>query len=116
MKKKDSEDNFIVNSIIGEGAEFKGEFKLSGVIRIDGVFSGLLESKGKVLIGKSGKVDTDIRADVIIVGGTVNGNLYATERVELLETGIVSGDIITPRLMVEEGVKFTGKCTINQTT
>lgn len=113
--KKHTEDNFIVNSIIGEGAEFKGEFKLKGVIRIDGRFNGLLESEGKVLIGKSGIVDTDIRASIIIVGGIVNGNLYATDKVELLKTCVINGDIITPRLTVEEGVKFQGSCTINPT-
>ena len=114
--KKSAEDNFIVNSIIGEGAEFKGEFKLKGVLRIDGRFEGLIESEGKVLIGKAGVVDTDVKASVIVVGGTVNGNLYASDKVELLSSCTVNGDIITPRLIVEEGVTFQGKCKVNKTS
>ena len=113
MKKKITDDH-IVNTIIGEGAEFSGEFRLSGVIRIDGTFRGVIETDGKVLIGKTGFVDTDIKAKVIVAGGKVRGNLYATEKVELLESCDIEGDIITPALQMEEGVQFRGKCTVNK--
>jgi cytoskeletal protein CcmA (bactofilin family) len=107
------EDN-IVNSIIGEGSEFKGEFKINGLLRIDGKFTGTIETKGKVLVGKAGEAVTDIEARVVVIGGIVRGNIYATERVVLLTTGKVMGNIITPSLVMEEGVRFEGKCTINK--
>lgn len=110
-----AEDN-IVNSIIGEGSEFKGEFKINGLLRIDGKFTGTIETEGKVLIGQSGNAITDIEARVVVIGGIVRGNIYATERVILLTTGKVEGNIITPSLVMEEGVKFEGKCTINKRT
>ncbi|MCC5813524.1 MAG: polymer-forming cytoskeletal protein [Leptospira sp.] len=113
MAQHKQEEQFIVNSIIGEGAEFTGEFKLSGLIRIDGNFKGLIITDGKVLIGKSGVVDTDIRARIVVAGGEVRGNIYATERVTLLSTCHLTGDIVTPRLIIEEGVVFQGNCTIN---
>ncbi|HOS41394.1 MAG TPA: polymer-forming cytoskeletal protein, partial [Spirochaetota bacterium] len=65
-----AEDN-IVNSIIGEGSEFKGEFKVNGLLRIDGKFKGTIETEGKVLIGKSGEAVTDIKASIVIIGGLV---------------------------------------------
>ncbi|WCL49512.1 bactofilin family protein [Leptospira sp. GIMC2001] len=111
-----TEDEFVVNSIIGEGAEFTGEFRLSGLIRIDGIFKGLIVTDGKVLVGKSGVVDTDIRAKVVVAGGEVRGNIYATERVTLLSSCRLTGDIVTPRLIIEEGVVFQGSCTINPRT
>lgn len=107
------EEEFAVNSIIGEGSEFIGEFKLTGLLRIDGKFKGLIQTDGKILIGKSGFVDTDIRARIVVVGGEVRGNIYATERVVLLSTCKLYGDVITPKLMIEEGVLFEGKCTVN---
>ncbi len=107
------EEDITVNSIIGEGAEFTGEFRLSGLIRIDGRFRGLIVTDGKVLVGKTGIVDTDIRARIVVVGGEVRGNIYATERVTLLSTCNLTGDIVTPRLIVEEGVVFKGNCTVN---
>jgi cytoskeletal protein CcmA (bactofilin family) len=107
------EDN-LVNSIIGEGSEFKGEFKINGLLRIDGKFQGTIETEGKVLIGQTGEAVTDIRARLIVIGGTVRGNIYATERVILLSSGTVKGNIITPGLIMEEGVVFEGNCVINK--
>lgn len=111
--KENTEDELLVNSIIGEGAEFIGDFKLTGIIRIDGKFRGLIQTDGKVLIGESGVVDTDIKAGVVVAGGKITGNIIARERVILLSTCRLYGDIITPKLLIEEGVYFEGKCTVN---
>ena len=112
---KVTEEEYTINSIIGEGAEFRGEFTPPGLIRIDGKFTGLISTDGKVLVGKTGIVDTDIRAKVVVAGGTIRGSIYATERVMLLSTCRLEGDIVTPRLIIEEGVIFQGKCNINPT-
>ncbi len=107
-------DKGIINSIIGHGSELKGEFKFEGVLRIDGIFSGELKSDGKVIIGQTGHVKTDLKAGTIVIGGLVEGNVYATKQVTLLPTGQLLGDIITPSLIVEEGVIFEGNCIINK--
>jgi len=104
----------IVNSIIGEGSEFKGEFNINGLLRIDGRFRGTIDTDGKVLIGQTGEAITDIKARVVVVGGAVKGNIYATERVILLSTGHIEGNIITSGLIMEDGVVFNGNCTINK--
>ncbi|HSV97948.1 MAG TPA: polymer-forming cytoskeletal protein [Spirochaetota bacterium] len=110
---KQIEDN-IVNSIIGEGSEFKGEFTVNGLLRIDGRFKGTIETDGKVLIGQSGEATTDIHARVVVIGGVVRGNIFATERVIMLATGKLHGNIITPSLVMEDGVIFDGNCVINK--
>lgn len=115
MGNKDNNNNSgMVNSIIGHGSEVKGEFKFQGVLRIDGVFSGELKSEGKVIIGRTGHVKTDVKAGTIVIGGLIEGNVYATKQVNLLATGKLLGDIITPSLIVEEGVIFEGNCIINK--
>jgi cytoskeletal protein CcmA (bactofilin family) len=108
------QEDHIVNSIIGEGSEFKGEFKINGLLRVDGRFTGTIETDGKVLIGQAGEAVTDITARIVIIGGTVRGNIYATERVILLSTGVVTGNIITPGIVMEEGSTFEGQCVINK--
>ncbi|EQA34724.1 polymer-forming cytoskeletal family protein [Leptospira inadai serovar Lyme str. 10] len=108
-----TEEHLAVNSIIGEGAEFNGDFKLSGLLRIDGIFRGTIKTDGKVLIGKNGIVDTDIRARIVVAGGEIHGNIFATERVTLLASCRMKGDIITPKVVMEEGVQFEGNCKIN---
>ncbi|TAL38840.1 MAG: polymer-forming cytoskeletal family protein [Spirochaetes bacterium] len=107
------EDN-LVNSIIGEGSEFKGEFMINGLLRIDGRFKGTLETDGKVLIGQNGEATTDIKARVVVIGGTVRGNIFASERVIMLSTGRMHGNVITPSLVMEDGVIFDGNCIINK--
>ena len=111
--RKQQEDH-IVNSIIGEGSEFRGEFKINGLLRVDGKFTGTIETEGKVLIGQAGEAVTDISARIVIIGGTVKGNVYATERVILLSSGVVTGNIITPSIVMEEGSTFDGQCVINK--
>lgn len=110
----DSTENLVVNSLIGEGSEFRGEFRVKDLIRIDGFFKGNIITEGKVLVGQSGKVETDIRAGIVVIGGEVIGSIHAEKRVILLSTAHLSGDIVTRSLVVEEGVVFEGRCTINK--
>lgn len=107
-------DETLVNSLIGEGSEFRGEFKVNGLLRIDGHFRGEIETEGKVLIGQKGLVETDIKASTVVIGGEVHGNIYATREVTILSTARMYGNIVTPSLNLEEGVIFEGNCHINQ--
>jgi len=101
-----------VNSIIGEGTTVRGDFDLNGLLRIDGVFYGKVRTNGKVLIGKNGTADCEIIAGTVVIGGKVRGEIIALERITLLSTGELIGNIITPRLIIEEGVIFDGNCEI----
>lgn len=105
------EDAF-VNSIIGEGTTLRGEFELNGLLRIDGIFYGKVRTNGKVLVGKNGIAECDVVAGTVVIGGRVKGKVIATERITLLSTGELIGTIITPRLVIEEGVVFDGTCEI----
>jgi cytoskeletal protein CcmA (bactofilin family) len=105
-------DDAFINSIIGEGTKFKGEFDLNGLLRIDGDFSGVIRTKGKVLVGKNGRAECTLNAGTVVVGGVVRGEIYSTEKVIILSTGLVIGSITTPRLIIEEGVIFNGSCKV----
>jgi cytoskeletal protein CcmA (bactofilin family) len=101
-----------INSIIGEGTRFNGEFDLNGLLRIDGDFCGTVRTKGKVLVGKNGRAECTVYAGTVVVGGIVRGNIFAEEKVVILSTGIVLGNIHSPRFIVEEGVIFNGTARI----
>ena len=105
-------DDAFINSIIGEGTKFKGEFDLNGLLRIDGDFTGVIRTKGKVLVGKNGRAECTLNAGTVVVGGVVRGEIVSSEKVIILSTGLVLGNITTPRLIVEEGVIFNGSCRI----
>src|SRR5512135_1759320 len=105
-------DDAFINSIIGEGTRFKGEFDLNGLLRIDGDFTGTIRTKGKVLVGKNGRAECTLHAGTVVIGGVVRGEIFSSEKVIILSTGLMLGNITTPRLIVEEGVILNGSCRI----
>ncbi len=107
------EDGAFVNSIVGEGTRFNGELDLNGLLRIDGDFTGTITTSGKVLVGKNGRAECTINASTVVIGGAVRGDIYSSEKVIVLSSGIILGNIFTPRLIVEEGVILDGNCAIN---
>ena len=104
-----------LNSMIGPGTRFKGEFDLDGLLRIDGDFSGVIRTEGKVLVGCNGRAECSMYAGRVVIGGIVRGDIFSKEKVTILSTGMVIGNISTPRLIIEEGVIFNGQCKISQT-
>jgi cytoskeletal protein CcmA (bactofilin family) len=105
-------DDGSIQSIIAEGTRFKGEFDLNGPLRIDGDFTGVIRTKGRVLVGGNGRAECTVNAGTVVVGGVLRGEIYSTEKVIILSTGLVLGSITTPRLIIEEGVIFNGSCKI----
>ncbi|MGB9621524.1 MAG: bactofilin family protein [Brevinematia bacterium] len=104
----------IYNTIIGENSFFEGKFMVNGGIRIDGKFEGEMLKVSHVTIGVKGKVKSNISALSVVVEGILIGNIDAKVRVILLPTSRVYGDIVTPELIVQQGVIFEGRIKIVQ--
>jgi cytoskeletal protein CcmA (bactofilin family) len=100
------------NSVIGVKNCFSGEFRSDGLLRIDGDFKGTIRSSGVVLVGEKGRIIGDIYAKAVRIGGKVKGNLYCTERIDILSTGKLIGNLWTRRFFAEEGMVFTGEAKI----
>ena len=100
------------NSVIGENSVFEGRFYVSGSILIEGKFDGEIKTEDHLTVGPTGKVKTDIYARRVTIGGTLIGNITATEEVDLLANGKVLGNVATPKLNVEDGVLIQGMVTI----
>ena len=99
-----------VDSIVGRGTRLNGHVDLKGMLRIDGEFNGEVRASGQVLIGRTGRTECTVHAGTVIVAGVMRGNIVASERVELRATATMSGTIHTPRLIVEDGGRFSGRC------
>lgn len=97
-----------IETVIGPNAHFRGEIVSEGGIRIDGIFEGTIETTGNLVIGESAKVIADIRANNISISGAVKGNIFGN-RVEILETGRVWGDLTVNSLLVNEGAYVRGQ-------
>ena len=100
------------NSIIGEGSVFEGRFYISGSLRIDGKFEGDIKTDETLFVGETGKVKTDIKANEVILAGTLIGDINANHEVRLTETGRMLGNIETPSLQLAKGVVLKGSVNI----
>ena len=110
MGKTDEYRSGRVSSVIGAKTVVEGTLKGYELLRIDGLVKGKVESDGKVIIGRGGMVEGTVEAVEIFVGGTINGNLFASEKVEANPTGEIYGDICTKRLIVDDNAIFEGRC------
>ena len=102
-----------ISAFIGLGCEFKGELTFEGVIRLDGRFSGRIDSNGTLIIGDTANVAAEINVDTVVVSGEVHGNIRAKNRVQLHSPARHYGDIIAPVVTIDEGVVFEGNCHMN---
>ena len=103
----------ISSNIIGENSYFNGRFMINGSLRIDGRFEGKYLQADQLYIGQNGKISTNINAVSVIIEGMVIGNINASNRVLLMPTAKILGDIKTPELIIQNGVILEGRCTIS---
>jgi cytoskeletal protein CcmA (bactofilin family) len=102
-------------AVIGRSIEINGQVRGNEDLRIDGDVSGTVELRNSNLtIGREGKVKADIYAKSIVVDGTTEGDLYASERVSVHVNAQVRGNITAPKVGIEEGSKFKGTIEMDQ--
>lgn len=104
--------NFAADTTIGEGSRFEGRCAVHGNLRIDGRFVGPAVQVEQLYVGPSGRVKSEIVANVVIVEGVVVGNISAAHRVLLLATARVMGDLLAPELNLQDGAILAGTCSI----
>jgi len=94
---------------IGKSVVIKGEFNGTEDLTVEGHVEGKIELRDHVLtIGPNGKIKAQVFAKAVIVLGEVNGNVTATEKVDIRDGGSVDGDIVSPRVAIAEGAHFRG--------
>ena len=97
-----------VKTILGKGTKIKGDIITKGSLRIEGELEGQIKSKGNIFIGEEGVVRSGIEGKKVVIAGKVKGNITAKEKLELLSSGNIIGDITTNLLKIEEGATFVG--------
>ena len=94
---------------IGKSVVIKGELNGSEDLTIEGQVEGTIQLRDHVLtIGPNGRIKAQVFAKAVIVFGEVNGNVTATDKVDIRDNGSVDGDIISPRVAIAEGAHFRG--------
>src|SRR6266481_8387049 len=98
---------------IGKSVFVKGELSGSEDLYVDGQVEGSIALKGNSLtVGPNGQVKASVDAKGVVVQGKLDGNIQASDRVELRKSAVVNGDISTQRISIEEGAFLKGKVDI----
>ncbi len=100
-----------LSGFVGGGTVVTGEANFKAMMRVDGHLSGrICSTSGTLIVGANGKVDANIEVAIAIVHGTVNGDIIATQRLELGRAAKLNGNIQTASLVIEPGALFEGSC------
>ncbi len=99
-----------ITAFLGKGTEFKGVLSFGGTIRVDGKVEGEVISKDTLIGGDEALLQGEVSVGTLILSGKVVGNINASQKVHLLAPAVIEGNIRTPKLIIEEGVTFDGKC------
>ncbi len=97
-----------LKSFLGAESEFKGELTAKGILRMDGTVTGRVLAD-EVILSETAVIKGDIIAKKVIVGGSVEGIIRASDLVEIKSKGKMKGEVFTNKLLVLEGAEFNGK-------
>ncbi len=110
-----SHESAVIHSLLGAGARYEGKLFFEGRVRIDGDFEGEVHSDGLLIVGEQASIKGAIHVHTLIVhGGSIEGDVFATELVELHAPARVRGDIRTQALYMDKGVIFDGSCVMGE--
>ena len=99
-----------VSTVLGAETAFSGVLEFKRPLQINGHFEGEIRTTGILLVGEGAVVKANIEAGTVIVGGEVTGNITAYNKLEMLTSGKVYGNIKTAKLQIADGVVFDGNC------
>lgn len=109
MKKTGKE----IQTFLGPETTLEGKLAFEGTVRLDGHFTGTIESKdGMMIVGEKAVINADILVHTATVSGEVSGNIRATNCIELHPPARVFGDLNCPVVVIAAGVVFHGNCTM----
>ncbi|MGD0583059.1 MAG: polymer-forming cytoskeletal protein [Bacteroidales bacterium] len=112
MAKYNETENPPIN-LISNGTDITGDVRSNGDIRIDGSLTGNLSTKGKVVIGPTGKVKGEVMCKNSEVSGIIEGKISVGQLLNLKASSKILGDIATSKLAIEPGARFTGNCNMS---
>ena len=112
-RPSESSSENAINRIV-EGTIIEGEIRCESNIRIDGVFTGNIGTKGRLVIGPTGRIDGNVICQNAEIEGFVKGKINVQQLLSLKSTARVEGDIFTDKLAIEPGAAFSGACSMGQ--
>ena len=110
QEKRREMDDTKITGFFDKDTHFKGDLSFKGSFRVDGHFKGTIKSDSILIVGPNGKVEADVQIGHAIIDGQVKGSIHARNKVEIHSSGRVTGTIISPKLVIEEGAFLEANC------
>lgn len=95
-------------SIVAQDMTVTGDVEADGVVRVEGRVNGNISAGVQVLLSEGGLIEGDIKTREAVIGGEVRGTVTAAERIEVQATASVHGDLVAPKLLIQEGGRLNG--------
>ncbi len=113
---KGSEKSGELSTILGKGSVFEGKLNVEHTLRIDGKFTGDINTTDTLIVGKEGSVNGNVEAKMLIVGGKLSGTARIKDKIVLETKSEFHGEMKTTRLVIDEGATFDGRCSMKQSS
>jgi cytoskeletal protein CcmA (bactofilin family) len=101
-----------VQAYLGKGSRVSGKLNFQGTVRVDGQVEGEIAAQDTLIVGERAVVTAQISGATVIIRGKVTGDINARKRVEIRAPGRLFGNIVTPSLVIHDGVIFEGHCSM----
>jgi cytoskeletal protein CcmA (bactofilin family) len=101
-------------TVVGQGARIEGTLVSAGSLRIDGQVKGKIAAEGDVMLSPQSRVEADINATNVTIGGAFRGNIVAKAKAELTRGGKVEGNVTSKSLVIAEGAVFSGQSVMGE--
>jgi len=101
-----------VHAYLGKGSRVSGKLNFEGTVRVDGQVEGEISAQDTLIVGERAVVTAQINGNTVVIRGKVTGDINARKRVEICSPGKLFGNIVTPSLVIHEGVIFEGHCSM----
>ena len=98
-----------INAFLGAGTVYQGKLTFQGAVRVDGMFSGEITSDGSLIAGKDSVLEAALNVGELVLSGTLTGEVRAKRRVVIHKGGILTGKVVSPALVVDEGAILEGE-------
>lgn len=110
--KPDSGKQNDLDGFLDSGSHVEGELRFETSFRVDGKFTGKVNTSGDLIVGEGGEVEGELRVGQVFISGTVSGSIRAAKKIQISARGKLFAEIETPALVIEDGAFFEGRCTM----
>ena len=113
---KNDEASGELNGFLDSGSRLVGDLRFDDTFRVDGRFEGKIHSSGRLVVGDAGEIEGEVRVAHVHVAGTIRGTVADAEKVEIVASGKIYGELRTRSLIMADGAVLEGSCSMDEST